>query len=104
MNAPHLKRALGLYATTSIVIGSVVGSGIFSKPSSMARDLPDAQLLLLVWLFTGILTLFGALTQCELVAQMPKTGGLYQYMRHVYGEKIGFFYGWANFMIAGSGA
>lgn len=101
---PHLKRALGIYATTSIVIGSVVGSGIFSSPSGMARDLPSAPLLLGVWLFTGILTLFGALTQCELVGQMPKTGGLYEYFHEIYGEQIGFLYGWANFMIAGSGA
>jgi APA family basic amino acid/polyamine antiporter len=99
-----LKRALGLYATTSIVIGSVVGSGIFSSPSQMARDLPSAPYLLGVWLFTGVLTLFGAFTQCELVGQMPKTGGLYEYFREVYGEGVGFLYGWANLMIAGSGA
>src|ERR1051325_11460165 len=99
-----LKRALGLYATTAIVIGSVVGSGIFSSPSQMARDLPSAGWLMAVWVLTGVLTLFGAFTQCELVGQMPKTGGLYEYFREVYGEGIGFLYGWANFMIAGSGA
>ena len=104
MSNTPLKRALGLYATTSIVIGSVVGSGIFSSPSQMARDLPSAPYLLGVWVLTGILTLFGALTQCELVGQMPKTGGLYEYFREVYGEGVGFLYGWANFMIAGSGA
>src|SRR5437588_5277618 len=103
MSSP-LKRALGLYATTAIVIGSVVGSGIFSSPSQMARDLPSAPYLMGVWLLTGVLTLFGALTQCELVGQMPRTGGLYEYFREVYGEGIGFLYGWANFMIAGSGA
>jgi APA family basic amino acid/polyamine antiporter len=101
---PQLKRALGLYATTAIVIGSVVGSGIFASPSQMARDLPHAGMLLLVWLVTGILTLFGAFTQCELTGQMPKTGGLYEYFREIYGETIGFLYGWANFTIAGSGA
>ncbi len=101
---PQLKRALGLYATTAIVIGSVVGSGIFASPSQMARDLPHAGMLLGVWLITGILTLFGAFTQCELTGQMPKTGGLYEYFREIYGEKIGFLYGWANFTIAGSGA
>src|SRR5580704_10575704 len=100
----NLKRALGLYATTALVIGSVVGSGIFSSPSQMARDLPSAPYLMGVWVLTGILTLFGAFTQCELVGQMPKTGGLYEYFREVYGEGLGFLYGWANFMIAGSGA
>ncbi len=99
-----LKRALGLYATTALVIGSVVGSGIFSSPSEMARGLPSAPYLLAVWVLTGVLTLFGAFTMCELVAQMPRTGGLYEYFREVYGEGIGFLYGWANFMIAGSGA
>lgn len=102
--SPNLKRALGTYATTAIVIGSVVGSGIFSSPSQMARDLPSAPLLLGVWLFTGILTLFGAFTQCELVGQMPRTGGLYEYFTEIFGKGFGFLYGWANFMIAGSGA
>ena len=104
MSNPSLKRALGLYATTALVIGSVVGSGIFSSPSQMARDLPSAPYLMGVWVLTGVLTLFGAFTQCELVGQMPKTGGLYEYFREVYGEGLGFLYGWANFMIAGSGA
>jgi APA family basic amino acid/polyamine antiporter len=70
----------------------------------MARDLPSAAMLLGVWLFTGVLTLFGAFTQCELVGQIPRTGGLYEYFREIYGEQIGFLYGWANFTIAGSGA
>src|ERR1035437_9072522 len=100
MSNPPLKRALGLYATTALVIGSVVGSGIFSSPSQMARDLPSAPYLMGVWVLTGILTLFGAFTQCELVGQMPKTGGLYEYFREVYGEGLGFLYGWANLMSA----
>lgn len=99
-----LKRALTLYPTTSIVVGSVVGSGIFVVPVSMAAGLGSASLMLLVWVATGILTLFGALTQCELVGQMPRTGGLYEYLREIYGDFVGFHYGWANFMIAGSGA
>jgi APA family basic amino acid/polyamine antiporter len=101
---PHLKRALTLYPTTAIVIGSVVGSGIFVVPVSMAQVLGNAPLMLLVWVVTGIITLIGAMTQCELAAQMPRTGGLYEYFREIYGEKISFLYGWANFMIAGSGA
>ncbi|MBS1904667.1 MAG: amino acid permease [Bacteroidetes bacterium] len=100
----HLKRALTLYPTTSIVVGSVVGSGIFVVPVSMAAELGSAATMLLVWVGTGILTLFGALTQCELIGQMPRTGGLYEYLREIYGDFIGFHYGWANLMIAGSGA
>jgi basic amino acid/polyamine antiporter, APA family len=101
---PYLNRALGLYATTAVVIGSVVGSGIFSSPSGMARTLESAPLLLFVWLLGGIFTAFGAMTQCELVGQMPKTGGMFVYLKEIYGERIGFLYGWANLMIAGSGA
>ncbi|MDP4219379.1 MAG: amino acid permease [Bacteroidota bacterium] len=100
----HLKRALTLYPATAIVIGSVVGSGIFTTPVDMANVLGNAPLLIAVWAVTGLITMFGALTQCELIGQMPRTGGLYEYFREIYGEKIGFLYGWANFMIAGSGA
>jgi APA family basic amino acid/polyamine antiporter len=100
----QLKRALTLYPTTAIVIGSVVGSGIYVVPVSMAAVLGNAPQMMLVWVVAGILTLFGALTQCELVGLMPRTGGLYGYFREIYGEGVGFLYGWANFMIAGSGA
>lgn len=99
-----LKRALTLYPTTAIVVGAVIGSGIFVVPVSMAGVLGSAPLMLGVWVVTGIITLFGALTQCELIGQMPRTGGLYEYLREIYGDFIGFHYGWANFMIAGSGA
>jgi basic amino acid/polyamine antiporter, APA family len=101
---PHLKRALGLYAATAVVIGSVVGSGIFSSPSGMARTLESAPLMLFVWLLGGLFTAMGAMTQCELVGQMPKTGGMFVYLKEIYGEQVGFLYGWANLMIAGSGA
>ncbi len=100
----HLKRALTLYPATAIVIGAVVGSGIFSSPVSMAAVLGNASLMLMIWAITGVITLFGALTQCELIGQMPRTGGLYEYLREIYGDFVGFHYGWANLMIAGSGA
>lgn len=104
VSKPDLVRALGLYATTAIVVGSVVGSGIFSSPSGMARILGSAPLLLAVWVIGGMLTAMGAMTQCELVAQMPRTGGLFVYLKEIYGERLGFLYGWANLIIAGSGA
>ncbi len=99
-----LDRSLTLFPVSAIVVGSVVGSGIFVTSAGMARGLGSAPLLLLVWLITGLMTLLGAFTQCELVAQMPTTGGLYTYLREIFGERIGFLYGWANFIIAGSGA
>ncbi len=104
MRAEKLDRSLTLFPTTAIVVGSVVGSGIFVSSAQMTRDLQNAQILIAVWIFTGLMTLFGALTQCELIGQMPTTGGLYKYLSNIYGEKIGFMYGWANFTIAGSGA
>lgn len=72
--------------------------------ASMAKEVQSANVLIFVWVLTGVMTLFGALTQCELVAQMPSTGGLYRYLHDIYGKPVGFFYGWANFTIAGSGA
>jgi basic amino acid/polyamine antiporter, APA family len=100
----HLDRALTLFPTMAIVIGSVVGSGIFAVPAGIAREVGDASLILLIWVGAGLLTLFGGLTQSELVGQMPRTGGLYEYFHEIYGERMGFLYGWANLMIAGSGA
>jgi len=100
----QLQQSLTLFPTTMIVIGSVVGSGIFVSSAGMARSLGSAPWMLAVWVFAGILTLFGAFTQCELASQMPRTGGLYEYLKIIYGETMGFIYGWANFMIAGSGA
>ncbi len=101
---PQLKRGLSLFPATAIVIGSVVGSGIFVSSALMARDLGSAKLLLWVWIIGGIFTFFGAMTQCELAGQMPRAGGLYEYLKSIYGEEVGFFYGWANFTIAGSGS
>lgn len=104
MSKPHLDRALTLLPVTAIVVGSVVGSGIFAVPAGIAREVGDASLILMIWVGAGLITLFGVFTQCELVGQMPKTGGLYEYFRTIYGERTGFLYGWANFMIAGTGA
>ena len=70
----------------------------------MARVLESAPLMLFVWLLGGIFTAMGAMTQCELVGQMPRTGGMFVYLKEIYGEQVGFLYGWANLMIAGSGA
>lgn len=100
----NLDRSLTWVPVTAIVVGSVIGSGIFVSSAGMARTVGDPFLLMLVWLVAGIMTLFGAFTQCELTAQSPVTGGLYEYLLEAYGEVVGFFYGWANFMIAGSGA
>ena len=101
---PSLLRVLSLPSTIAIVVGSMIGSGIFVITPSMARNGLSAPWLLVVWSVAGVLTIFGALTQSELASRFPKTGGLYTYLKEIYGDGVGFFYGWANFMIAGSGA
>jgi APA family basic amino acid/polyamine antiporter len=70
----------------------------------MARHLGSAPVLLMVWVVGGFFTLLGALTQCELVGQMPGTGGLYTYLREIYGETVGYFYGWANLTVGNTGS
>lgn len=95
---------LGAYPATAIVVGAVIGSGIFVSSPGMARNSLDATTLLGIWAVAGFFTLIGALTQCELCSQFPKTGGLYLYIKEVFGECAGFFYGWANLIIVGSGA
>ncbi|MEK6578565.1 MAG: amino acid permease, partial [Bdellovibrionota bacterium] len=100
----HLDRSLGIYQAVGLVIGSIIGSGIFVSSSQMSRILPSGSQLIGVWIFAGFMTTLGALTQAELCSRMPVTGGLYTYFRELFGPALGFFYGWANFMIAGSGA
>ena len=81
-----------------------MGSGIFVSSSGMARSLESGPLLLLAWLVGGVFTLLGVLTQCELVGQMPGTGGLYLYLREIYGDTVGYFYGWANLTVGNTGS
>jgi APA family basic amino acid/polyamine antiporter len=99
-----LKPQLGLFSATSLVIGCVIGSGIFVSSAGMAKRLGSAPLLLLVWVVGGFFTLLGALTLCELTGQMPGTGGLYTYLREIYGDAVGYFYGWANLTVGNTGS
>lgn len=72
---PALKQALGVWSAVAIVIGTVIGSGIFLVPTKMIKDVGSVQMLFLVWVVAGVLTLFGALTYAELSAAMPEAGG-----------------------------
>ena len=89
-----LKRQLGLFDSAMIMVGLVIGSGIFVTTGIMAKSLPSAGLILLVWLFGGLLTLAGALTYAELGAAMPEAGGQYVYLREAYGPLPAFLFGW----------
>src|SRR5687768_13456740 len=99
MSQPSLQRQLGLWSAISIVAGGVIGSGIFMKPSLMAAQLGSPILLLAVWVIAGIITLFGALTNAELAAMFPYTGGQYIFFEKMYGDFFAFLYGWAAFAV-----
>lgn len=94
---PGFLRRLGLLDTTFLVIGAVVGSGIFMTPGIIAGGLPSPGLLLLVWLVGGLITLCGALSFAELGAMYPQAGGQYIYLREAYGSGAAFLFGWAFF-------
>ena len=97
-NSPKLDRQLGLFDSTMMVVGIVIGSGIFMTTGLMADALPSASLILIVWLLGGLLMLAGALTYAELGAAMPKAGGQYVYLREAYGSLPAFLFGWVAFI------
>jgi len=99
----ELVRGLGLMDATTIVIGSMIGSGIFIVSADIARQVPSPAGLLLVWLVSGVLTMIGALSYGELAAAMPKAGGQYVYLRESLGPLWGFLYGWALFLVIQTG-
>ncbi len=95
----NLKRNLGLNTTIALVIGGVIGSGIFMKPALMGAQLGSPLLLLSVWVVAGIITLFGALSNAEVAAMFPETGGQYVFFQKMYGNAFAFLYGWAAFAV-----
>lgn len=99
MTAPHLVRKLGLWATVSIVAGSVIGSSIFMKPSIMAAQLGSPLLLLGVWVLAGGISLIGASVNAEVGAMLPETGGQYVFFQKMYGPFFAYLYGWASFSV-----
>lgn len=99
MSQPQLKQTIGLWPAVSIIIGSIIGSGVFMKPSTMAAQLGSPLWLAAVWIIAGIFSLIGALIYAEVGAMLPETGGQYVYFRHMYGKFIAFLYGWAAFAV-----
>src|SRR6187200_459742 len=92
--APDLPRRLGVLDASAIVIGIVIGSGIFVLPNLIARSLPSGPAILAVWVVAGVLSFFGALAYAELGAMLPATGGQYVYLREAYGPPCAFVCGW----------
>jgi APA family basic amino acid/polyamine antiporter len=99
----EFKRALNLLDSTTIVVGSMIGSGIFIVSSDIARTVGSPGWLLVTWVLTGIITLIAALSYGELAAMMPNAGGQYVYLRESYGSLVGFLYGWTLFLVIQSG-
>jgi APA family basic amino acid/polyamine antiporter len=99
---PSLRRVLGLWPAASVVIGTAIGSGIFLVPSDMVKAVGSPAMVFLVWIFGGVLTLFGALTYAELSAALPGAGGEFVYLNAAYGPFFGFVYGWTQTWVAKS--
>src|SRR5712692_1604595 len=104
LSRQELPRKLGLLDATMIVIGIIIGSGIFLLPNLIARELSSGFAILSAWIISGVLSFFGALAYAELGAMMPATGGQYVYLREAWGPLWGFLCGWNFFLAARSGA
>src|SRR5205085_10432858 len=98
-----LVKGLGITSATTLVMGSMFGSGIFIVSAEIARDVRSPGLLILAWAVTGFLTIVGALSYGELAAMMPKAGGQYVYLREAFGPLPGFLYGWTLFLVIQTG-
>jgi basic amino acid/polyamine antiporter, APA family len=97
---PELARDLGLSHAGAVVVGTIIGSGIFLVPAEMMQAVGSARLVYLAWMVGGLLSFFGALTYAELGAMKPQAGGEYVYVRDAYGPLAGFLYSWTTFLIS----
>src|SRR5437016_5667719 len=98
-----LVRGLGLYDATMIVVGSMIGSGIFIVAAEMSRTIGSPGWVLVAWIVAGLLTIVGALSYGELAAMMPRAGGQYVYLREAFSPLWGFLYGWTLFLVIQTG-
>ncbi len=102
-SGPGFHRALGLFDATTLVAGSMIGSGIFLVSASMMRDLGSVGWLLAAWVLAGLMTVTSAALYGDLVARFPRAGGQYVYLREAFGPLIGFLYGWTLFLVIQTG-
>src|SRR5215470_6018881 len=96
---PELSRDLGLSHAGAVVVGTIIGSGIFLVPAEMMQAAGSARVVYLAWVVGGLLSFFGALTYAELGAMKPQTSGEYVYIRDAYGPLLAFLYSWTWFVI-----
>jgi basic amino acid/polyamine antiporter, APA family len=95
----NLNRTFGLWHSVSLVVGGIIGSAIFMKPALMASQVGSPLLVISIWVIGGLITLCGALTNAEVAAMLPQTGGQYIFFQKMYGDFIAFLYGWAAFAV-----
>ena len=100
---PHLARRLGPFDATMLVMGGIIGAGIFVNPAEVAKHLQTPTLIVGVWLLGGAIALIGALVYAELAARRPEVGGQYAYLRDAWGPIPGFLYGWSLLLVIQSG-
>ncbi|MEW6322811.1 MAG: amino acid permease [Acidobacteriota bacterium] len=100
----QLVRGIGLWAATLLVIGSVIGSGIFLTTGLMVAELPSTTLVLTAWVAGGLLAMAGGLTYAEMGSMYPRSGGLYVYLSEAYGPVVGFLFGWACVLVILTGS
>ena len=99
----HFKRRLTLFDSTAIVVGSMIGSGIFIVSADIARTVASPGWMLVCWVFAGLITIMAALSYGELASMMPHAGGQYVYLREAFGPLTGFLYGWTLFLVIQTG-
>lgn len=103
-NEKSLKKNIGLFNAITIVVGMIIGSGIFFKPSVVLQNSGSPANAVLAWIVGGIVAIASGLTVAEIAVAIPKTGGMFVYLKELYGEKIGFLYGWVQSIIYVPGA
>src|SRR6516165_1484280 len=99
-----LPRRLGLFSAVAVLVGSTIGSGIFRSPAGVAERIPDTRLFLAAWIAGGVCILAGALTYAELAGALPRTGGVFVYLREAFGRLPAFLFGWAELTLVRASA
>lgn len=98
-SVPDLPRVIGFWGGLALIVGITIGSGVFRKPYTLARDVGNAEAILGLWVFFGLVSLCGALALAELASMLPHTGGAYVYLRAAYGDSSAFVFGWLYLLV-----
>src|SRR5579871_4723662 len=98
-----LVKGLNLFDSTTLVMGSMIGSGVFIVAAEISRQVQSPGLFFLTWIISGVMTVIAAISYGELAGMMPKAGGQYVYLREAFGPLFGFLYGWTLFLVIQTG-